>query len=76
MYGENHEVTALAACPRKHHLAVGYSNGTVRVFDLYSGECTVTFNGHRSSVTTVNYDNEGMRLVSGAKVDGRGFSYY
>lgn len=50
------------------HLAVGYEDGAIRVFNLLSGESTVTFNGHRAAVTALQYDHLGGRLVSGSKV--------
>jgi len=53
--------------PNNNHLAVGYEDGAVRMFDLNSGELLVTFSGHKSSVTCLNFDEEGMRLVSGSK---------
>ena len=61
-------MTVLAPSPDKRHLAVGYSDGAVRVFDFTTGEVAVTFSGHKSAVTALNYDHDGVRLVSGAKV--------
>ena len=66
--GKKHEVTALAKSPDKRHLAVGYNNGTINIFDLYSGEVTVAFSGHKTAISALNYDDDGMRLVSGSKV--------
>ena len=53
--------------PNNNQLAVGYEDGVVRLFDLNSGECLVTFSGHKTAVTCLNFDEEGMRLVSGSK---------
>ncbi|CAF0833995.1 unnamed protein product [Brachionus calyciflorus] len=68
-----------------NRLAVGYLDGTLRVFDLkqkppYANdygtqinleqECInsfLTFNGHKTAVTSINFDNDGVRLVSGSK---------
>ncbi len=66
--GENHEVTILAASSDKLHLAVGYADGAIRVFNILTGEVAVTFSGHKSAVTALNYDCDGVRLVSGSKV--------
>ena len=66
--GEKHEVTRIARSPDKTHLAVGYTDGTVCVFDLMSGEKTITFSGHKSAVSALKYDQRGLRLVSGGKV--------
>jgi len=53
--------------PNKNQLAVGYEDGVVRLFDLNSGECLVTFSGHKSPITCLAFDANGMRLVSGSK---------
>lgn len=53
--------------PNNRQIAVGYEDGVVRLFDLNSGECLVTFSGHKSAVTCLAFDSDGMRLVSGAK---------
>ena len=66
--GEKSEVTKLAASPDKRHLAVGYNDGTIRVFDIYTGELKVTFSGHKSAISALNYHQSGMTLVSGSKV--------
>ena len=70
--GEKQEVTRLARSPDKSHIAVGYNDGTICVFDLITGEKTITFSGHKSAVTALKYDQKGLRLVSGGKVGGNG----
>lgn len=50
------------------HLAVGYEDGSVRIFSLLSGEGNVTFNGHKAAITSLKYDQLGGRLASGSKV--------
>lgn len=66
--GDKHEVTALAKSPDRKHVAVGYNDGMIKVFDIASGDLEVNFSGHKSTVTTLTYDQQGMRLVSGGKV--------
>lgn len=66
--GEKHEVTRIASSPDKQHLAVGYTDGKVCVYNLKSGESTITFSGHKSGITALQYDDKGLRLVSGGKV--------
>ena len=66
--GEKHEVTCIAKSPDRKHVAVGYMDGMIRVFDLATGDVTVNFSGHKSAVMSLNYDQKGLRLVSGAKV--------
>nr|XP_034332540.1 WD repeat-containing protein 3 [Crassostrea gigas] len=67
LQGEKGEVTQIAKSPDKRHVAVGYSDGLVKVFDLHGGEVKVNFSGHKSAVTALSYDHQGLRLVSGAK---------
>lgn len=66
--GEKAAVTALAANPNKRHLAVGYIDGVVQVYDLKSAEVISIFSGHRSQITTLAYDSFGHKLTSGSKV--------
>ena len=49
--------------PNNNQLAVGYDDGVVRLFDLNSGECLVTFSGHKTSVTCLNFDEQGSRNI-------------
>ncbi|MPC33853.1 WD repeat-containing protein 3 [Portunus trituberculatus] len=48
------------------HLAVGYSEGTVVVFDLMSGE-PLKFTGHKGGVSSLCWDPQGMRVASGSE---------
>ena len=70
LLGDKHEVTSLARSPDHSHLAVGYRNGYIRVFDLLDSEDEdpVTFCCHRRAVTALAYDHDGMRLVAGSQV--------
>uniref|UniRef100_A0A8B9PDE4 WD repeat-containing protein 3 n=1 Tax=Apteryx owenii TaxID=8824 RepID=A0A8B9PDE4_APTOW len=65
--GLKQEVSCLCPSPDGLHLAVGYEDGSIRVFSLLSGEANVTFNGHKAAVTALKYDQLGGRLVSGSK---------
>jgi U3 small nucleolar RNA-associated protein 12 len=48
-------------------LAVGYADGAIRIYDLNSQDCVITFNGHKTAITCLNYDLHGIRLVSGSQ---------
>jgi len=61
------EVTVMAANGPGTLLGVGYSDGSVRVWDTNSGEEEVTFTGHKNAVTSLNWDRAGLRLVTGAR---------
>ncbi|GFO36388.1 WD repeat-containing protein 3, partial [Plakobranchus ocellatus] len=67
--GDKFEVTSLAKSPNTNHMAVGYSDGSIRIFQLDTGQSDVTFQGHKSAVTCLAYDKPGLRLVSGARDD-------
>ena len=66
--GDKHEVVRLAASPNSEHLAVGYHNGTVKIFDIKSGDELVTFSGHKTAVSCLAFDERGMLLASGSRV--------
>lgn len=66
--GDKHEVTQLSASPNKMTLAAGYTDGSVKIYDLNSTENLNTFSGHRSAVTCFAYDLNGHRLASGSNV--------
>lgn len=61
-------MTFLCPSPDGVHIAVGYEDGAVRIFNLMNGESNVSFNGHKSAVTVIRYDVLGARLVTGSKV--------
>uniref|UniRef100_A0A8C3JPJ7 WD repeat-containing protein 3 n=1 Tax=Calidris pygmaea TaxID=425635 RepID=A0A8C3JPJ7_9CHAR len=65
--GLKQEVSCLCPSPDGLNLAVGYEDGSIRVFNLLSGEANITFNGHKAAVTALQYDHLGGRLVSGSK---------
>ncbi|KAL2153899.1 hypothetical protein VTH82DRAFT_2575 [Thermothelomyces myriococcoides] len=47
--------------------AVGYEDGSIRLWDSKIATSMVSFNGHKSAVTTLAFDKTGVRLASGAK---------
>ncbi|GBP40536.1 WD repeat-containing protein 3 [Eumeta japonica] len=66
--GENVVVSQLTASPTGNHIAVGYVDGNINVFELKNNEIVCVFSGHKSGVTSLQYDEQGHRLVSGSKV--------
>lgn len=65
---EKQEVTALRVSPDHLHIAVGYADGIVQIFDLssrtyYDAICSLAL--HKNAVSILRYDAQGMRLVSG-----------
>ena len=47
--------------------AVGYADGSIRIWDARTATVVISFNGHKSAVTTLTFDQTGVRLASGAK---------
>ncbi|OAL55940.1 WD40 repeat-like protein [Pyrenochaeta sp. DS3sAY3a] len=47
--------------------AVGYADGSIRIWDARTSTVVINFNGHKSAVTTLAFDRTGVRLASGAK---------
>ncbi|AOA62930.1 Small subunit (SSU) processome component [Komagataella phaffii CBS 7435] len=54
-----------------HHnnniVAAGYSDGSIKIWDLTSGTVVMSLQGHRSAVTILVFDRSGTRLVSGSR---------
>lgn len=51
----------------KDVFAVGYDDGTVRLWDRKLAAVIVVLNLHRSAVTSIAFDKAGVRLASGSK---------
>jgi U3 small nucleolar RNA-associated protein 12 len=47
--------------------AVGYEDGSIRIWDSKIATSVVGFNGHKSAITNLAFDKTGVRLASGAK---------
>ncbi|KAG8693426.1 hypothetical protein FRC08_009115 [Ceratobasidium sp. 394] len=65
--GHRAEVTCIRRSPVKNTFAVGYADGSIRLWDAPSGTVTVVFNGHRKAVTALAFDQSGTRLASGSQ---------
>lgn len=63
----NAQVTAIAQSGTDPDVfAVGYENGIIRVWDSRMGTVILSFNGHKTTVTQLAFDQAGVRLASGA----------
>ncbi|CAH2268985.1 WD repeat-containing protein 3 [Pararge aegeria] len=65
--GENVVVSQIAASPTGNHMAVGYVDGNINVFELLNNDIVCVFAGHKSAITCLQYDEMGHRIVSGSK---------
>ncbi|CAE6522518.1 unnamed protein product [Rhizoctonia solani] len=65
--GHRAEVTCIRRSPVKEIFAVGYADGSIRLWDSANGNVTVVFNGHRKAVTALAFDGSGTRLASGSQ---------
>ncbi|KAH6898389.1 WD40-repeat-containing domain protein [Thelonectria olida] len=61
-------VTAIAQSKAdKDVFAVGYEDGSIRLWDSKISTVIVNFNGHKSAITKLVFDKSGVRLASGSK---------
>ncbi|MBE7180979.1 MAG: hypothetical protein INR71_07180, partial [Terriglobus roseus] len=61
-------VTALARSHADQDLfAAGYDDGSIRLWDSRTGTVLISFNGHKSAITSLAFDRAGVRLASGAR---------
>jgi U3 small nucleolar RNA-associated protein 12 len=61
-------VTAIAqSTADKDLFAVGYEDGSIRLWDSKIATVIVRFNGHKSAITVLAFDKAGVRLASGSK---------
>ncbi|KAI8983108.1 WD40-repeat-containing domain protein [Pilobolus umbonatus] len=65
--GNKAEVTCIARSPNNKDFAVGYADGSIRIWNMETSTATVTLNGHRAAVTALSYDIDGTRLASGSR---------
>lgn len=61
------EVTVIARSPQKDAFAVGYADGSVRLWNATTGTVVTTFNGHTKAITSLVFDAAGVMLASGSQ---------
>lgn len=65
--GHRAEVTCIRRSPIKETFAVGYADGSIRLWDSDNGSVAIVFNGHKKAVTALAFDGSGARLASGSQ---------
>ncbi|KAK7695479.1 hypothetical protein QCA50_000115 [Cerrena zonata] len=65
--GHRAEVTCVARSPQKDTFAIGYADGSIRLWSASASSVIATFNGHKKSITTLTFDQAGARLASGSQ---------
>ncbi|KAJ6629087.1 WD-repeat-containing protein [Mycena sp. CBHHK59/15] len=65
--GHRAEVTAILRSPQTDTFAVGYADGSIRLWSGSAGSVLTTFNGHKKAVTALAFDDLGTRLASGSQ---------
>ncbi|KAL6715739.1 beta transducin [Lecanora helva] len=64
----NAEVTVITQSEADPDIyAVGYADGSIRVWDSRISTVVISFNGHQSAVSHLCFNKDGVRLASGAK---------
>lgn len=53
--------------PHRDNFAVGYADGSVRLWSAETSTVIVAFNGHKKAVTAIAFDDTGSRLASGSQ---------
>ncbi|KDR83852.1 hypothetical protein GALMADRAFT_55599 [Galerina marginata CBS 339.88] len=65
--GHREEVTCIIQSPNPDSFAVGYADGSVRLWNAAAGSVLTTFNGHKKAITALAFDENGTRLASGSQ---------
>lgn len=65
--GHRAEVTCIVHSPDPDVFAVGYADGSIRLWNATNSTSIVTLNGHKKSVTAMCFDPSGSRLASGSQ---------
>jgi WD40 repeat protein len=65
--GHKAEVTCVIRSPQLNCFAVGYADGSIRLWDSSTGSVISLFNGHKRAVTALAFDKFGAKLASGSQ---------
>ncbi|KAK1236731.1 beta transducin [Marasmius sp. AFHP31] len=65
--GHRAEVTCIHRSSKPNTFAVGYADGSIRLWDSTSASVITTFNGHKKAVTALAFNEQGTHLASGSQ---------
>ena len=68
--GLSSPITAIAQNPTQQAdnlYAVGYGDGSIRLWDADTASVKLTFNGHKGAITALHFDRDGLTLASGSQ---------
>ena len=65
--GHRAEVTCILQSPDKEVFAVGYADGSIRLWNQNTQNVIATFNGHKKAISALAFDHTGFRLASGSQ---------
>lgn len=65
--GHREEVTCIVQSPNADFFAVGYADGSIRLWNASTSSVSTTFNGHKKAITALAFDESGTRLASGSQ---------
>jgi len=65
--GHREEVTCIMQSPEHDSFAIGYADGSIRLWNSSSASVIATFNGHKKAITALAFDKNGTRLASGSQ---------
>jgi U3 small nucleolar RNA-associated protein 12 len=61
------EVVRLAVCHQINMLGAGYSDGSLRLWNLTTRDCVTVLHGHQSAISALAFSRDGSKLASGGK---------
>ena len=65
--GHREEVTFIAQSPQQDSFAVGYADGSIRLWNTSTNSVVTTFNGHRKAITALAFNDAGTHFASGSQ---------
>lgn len=65
--GHRAQVTCITRSPQPETFAVGYADGSIRLWNPLTNSVVSTFMGHKKAITALAFDERGTKLASGSQ---------